>query len=123
MQIRYYFGEAKLSFEEKNYIEKRLGKFQELLNKNKEYDEDELFLDFRTEKDKKGIWNLEIVFNTPYNNYRASKSNKSIIEAFDLAQEAIKKQIRRDKGRWQDLKERGRRSIRKSNTIDNKARF
>ncbi len=123
MQIRYYFGEDKLSSEEKDYIEKRLGKFQDLLDKNKKYDEDELFLDFRAEKDKKGIWNLEIVFNTPYNNYRASKSNKSIVEAFDSTQEAIKKQIRRDKGRWQDLKERGRRSIRKSHTIDNKARF
>ncbi|MFW5885277.1 MAG: HPF/RaiA family ribosome-associated protein [Patescibacteria group bacterium] len=123
MQIRYYFGEDKLSSEEKDYIEKRLGKFQDLLDKNKKYDEDELFLDFRAEKDKKGIWNLEIVFNTPYNNYRASKSNKSIVEAFDSTQEAIKKQIRRDKGRWQDLKERGRRSIRKSRTIDNKARF
>jgi ribosome-associated translation inhibitor RaiA len=66
---------------------------------------------------------MEVVFDTPNNSYRASKQDKTITEAFDLVQEAIKKQIRRDKGRWQDLKERGRRSIRKRNSISDNARF
>jgi ribosome-associated translation inhibitor RaiA len=123
MRKRYYFGEEKINEEEKNYIEKRLDKFREMLNGNKEYDEDELFLDFRLNKDKKGFWNMEVVFDTPNNSYRASKQDKTITEAFDLVQEAIKKQIRRDKGRWQDLKERGRRSIRKRNSISDNARF
>ncbi|MFO7806936.1 MAG: HPF/RaiA family ribosome-associated protein [Candidatus Moraniibacteriota bacterium] len=123
MRTRYYFGEEKISPEEKQYIEKRLDKFKDLLIGSKDYDEDELFLDFRLSKDKKGFWNMEIVFDTPYNSYRASKQNKTITETFDLIQEAIKKQIRRDKERWQDLKERGRRSIRKSNSISDNARF
>ncbi|MDZ7611374.1 MAG: HPF/RaiA family ribosome-associated protein [Candidatus Moranbacteria bacterium] len=123
MQIRYYFGESKLTEGERDYVEKRLNKFRELLDNDKEYAEDELFIDFRAEKDKKGFWNLEVIFDTPNNSYRASKSEKAVTEAFDLAQEAINKQIRRDKERWKDLKQRGGRSIRKKNTISDNARF
>lgn len=107
--------------EDKNYVQEKVDKLEKLLNG---YDsQDELSVEVEFDQDKRGFWRLEIMIKTPHNLYRVEKKNEIISEAMDEAEEVLKKQIRRDRERIKDLRERGGRSIKKKAVIDEKARF
>jgi ribosomal subunit interface protein len=110
-----------VSEQEKLYIDTKLEKVEKLLRK---YDRsDELKCEVEIEQDKRGVWRLEIMIQTPHNLYRAEKANHVLTEAMDETEEALKKQIQRDKERLKDLAYRGAMSIKKKVTIDQQARF
>jgi ribosomal subunit interface protein len=121
MKTRYLFGEVKVSVGDRNYIEEKIGKIEKLLNG---YDSnDELLAEVEANQDKRGFWKLEIMIKTPHNLYRVEKKNNNLTEAMDEVEEVLKKQIRRDKEKVKDLRQRGNRSFRKAVSIDEKARF
>ncbi len=120
MEIRYLFNSVKLNDAEKSYLEQKAERIGKLL---KNYSENELTYEVEVAQDKKGFFTVEIMIKTPHNLYRARKSDKNLMNATDQADEAMKAQIRRDKDKVKELRERGSRSIKKKFTISENARF
>lgn len=121
MKTRYLLGEGKVRREEKAYVLEKINKLEKLLGN---YDpEKELMAEVEIERDRRGFWRLEVMISTPHNKYRVEKKNDSLTEAMDEVEEVLKKQIKRDRKKLKDLRERGGRSIKKKAVIDEKARF
>lgn len=121
MTINYKFGEGPVAEREKEYINERMEKIIRLMPNYS--DQDEIICDVEAYQDKKSFWNLEVSLQTPHNLYRAEETNHTLTHACDKVEEILKRQISRGKQRAKDLRERGRRSLKKKISIDEKARF
>lgn len=107
--------------QDRAYVQEKIDKLEKLLNG---YDaQEELMAEVEFDRDKKGFWRLEVMITTPHNKYRVEKINNVLREAMDEAEEVLKKQIRRDREKIKDLRERGGRSLKKKVVIDERARF
>jgi len=116
MQIRYLYNDLKVNKESREYIEKRLEKLEKLLEKNMGYEVD-------IKMNKKGLFRVEVMINVPRKLYRAEETTESIEGSIDIVVDELQQQIRRDKDKTREIKERGARSIKKKMVIDKKARF
>lgn len=121
MNIRYLLNDLKIDDRTRDYVEEkiqRLGKF--FLS----YHEDaEISAEVEIDKDKKGLFRVEVMLNTPYRMYRGDNLTHSIEESVDKAYEELESQIERDKDRIMTLARRGGRSFKKKMTLDKNARF
>jgi ribosomal subunit interface protein len=100
MEIRYFLGDLKLNEREKEYVEKKILKTKKLLKK---YSDQELFSEVEVGKDKKGLWKVELMVKTPHELYRVEKKGShDFMAAVDMAEEAMMKQIRRDREKVRD---------------------
>ncbi|HHX58272.1 MAG TPA: ribosome-associated translation inhibitor RaiA [Candidatus Moranbacteria bacterium] len=107
MKIRYLLKKITLSDREKDYLEKKIQRFEKYF---RSLTESTLQAEVEAEKDTKGIWRVELMIKSPYNLYRVSKKGKTFLEAVDLADAALQAQVR--KGR-EKIKERRRKAERK----------
>ena len=110
MPTRYLFGSVRLSEKEKDYISEKVLKCRKLLSN---YSEEELAMEVEVEQDKKGFWRVEVMIKTPHNLFRVSKNDSDLFKAVDIVEEALMKQIRRNKEKIRDL---SRKKYRRENT-------
>jgi ribosome-associated translation inhibitor RaiA len=82
-----------------------------------------LQIEIEIDLDKKGKFRIELMALTPYHRYRVEEVSESIEGAIDIAENDIREQILKDKGKKETLKKRGRNSIKKKMVLDEKARF
>jgi ribosomal subunit interface protein len=94
MEIRYLFNSVRLNEQEKMEMEERFERIEKLFSN---YKDNELKAEVELSVDKKGFFRTEIMIKTPHNLYRADKQDRSLMNSLDATQEAIIKQIRRDK--------------------------
>ncbi len=121
MKIREYLGEVELNPEERKYLIKKIEKIKEgLLTK---CSEDEISAELRVVQDKKKEWTLDVSFKIPKNVFQATQKGFELTNIMDEIEEILVRQILRNKEKIQDLRKRGSRSIRKTRTIDEDARF
>lgn len=116
MKMRYFYKNVEVEKKERDYIEKRVGKLEKLLEKVDLYE-------IEIDKDKKGMFRAEVMIKVPRKMYRAEETSESIGASIDIVVDELQTQIRRDKEKIRDIKERGARSIKKKLSLDKKARF
>lgn len=116
INLRLFCKNVVLDDRTKDYIVKRIQKMEKFLKKSLEY-EVEISLD------KKGQFYAEIMIQTPHKLYRAQEISESVEGSIDIAVEQMQRQIVKDIDKIRDLKERGRRSIKKKIVLDEQARF
>lgn len=116
MNIRYLLKQNKVSFQTKNYIEKKLKSLAKIL-KNILQAEVEINLN------KKGKFRVEVIIKTPYKIYQSEETSDSIEESVDIVEREIKDQIIKDRGKIKTMKKRGRISLKKKMVLDEKSRF
>ena len=114
--IRFLFNGVKIDNRTGEYIQKRLETIGKLLDNI-------LRIEVEIDLDKKGKFRAEVMVKTPYKLYRSEETTESIEGSIDIVMEELKNQIRKDKTRLREVRERGRRSIKKALTIDKNARF
>ena len=116
MKIRYLFKCVEVDGRTREYIEKRLHALEKILG--------DLFeIEVEIELNKKGKFRVELMICTPYKKYRVEEISESIEGAIDVAENDIREQIIKDKGKVKTLRKRGRISIKKKMVLDEKARF
>ncbi len=98
-------GGTKLNETEKKYIESKIDKTKKLLSG---YEENELGGEVELEIDKKGFFRVEVMIRTPHNLYRVEKISDSLMNAVDMMDEALTKQIRREREKTRDTRRRGK---------------
>lgn len=116
MRIRYFYKNLTVDKKTVEYIEKRLFKAERLLEKI-------IQMEVEVEKDKKGLYRVEVMIKVPRKLYRAEEISQSVEGSVDMAGDELQAQIRRDKERVQAIRERGARSIKKKFSLDKNARF
>ncbi len=99
MPIRYLFS-SMINDNEKNYVTTKILKCRKLLSN---YPDETLTIEVEIEQDKKGFWRVEVMIKTPHELYRASKQDSDLFKAVDMLEEALMKQIRRNKEKIRDL--------------------
>lgn len=114
--MRFLFKNVDVEEKTREYILKRLDKVEKIL-------ENILQEEVEIEKDKIGQFRVEIMIKTPYKLYRAEETTESIEGSADLAVDSLKIQINRERDKRKTLIERGNRSIKKKNVLDENARF
>lgn len=114
--MRLFFKGVKIDERTEEYIRKRLGYMEKILDKI-------LHVEVEIDLDKKGKFRTEVMVQTPYALYRAEDTTQSIEGSIDAVAEDLKIQINRDKDRLITLRRRGGRSIKKKMAIDENARF
>ena len=110
------FKGVKIDEHTQNYIEKRLESIGKVNGKI-------LQMEVEIDLDKKGKFRVEIMVKTPKNLFRSEETTESIEGSTDIAVAEIKNQILRDKEKVQDLRIRGKRSIKKAIVVAEEARF
>jgi len=120
MKINYLMKVVKLNESEKKYLSGKIEKIRKFLN---DYNDDELNFEVDISLNKKNFFRVEIMIKTPHHLYRVVKMADTLMNATDQADEVLKKQIRRNKEKIRELKERRNRSVKKNITIDGRARF
>jgi ribosomal subunit interface protein len=120
MKISYLMNSVKLNSSEKEYLAGKVEKNRKLLS---DYNDDELYCEVDVSLDKKNFFRVEIMIKTPHHLYRVVKTADTLMNATDQIDEVLKKQIRRNKEKVRELKERGNRSVKKRMTMDERARF
>jgi len=116
MQIRYLFNGEKVSQKTRDYLEKKIEKFNKFLEKI-------LRIEVEIEKDKKNFFRVEIMIKIPGSIYRSEEISESIEGSLDMTLEKIQQQIRKEKGKTRIARKRGAQSIKKKIVIDPNARF
>lgn len=75
-------------------------------------------------QDKQDRFSVEVSMRAGRDTYRAEEDRSESVEsAIDKIEEKIQEQIRDNKGKRDDLKMRGARSIKKASVVDEGARF
>jgi ribosome-associated translation inhibitor RaiA len=121
MKIREYFGEVELNPEERKYLIKKIEKIEESILTD--YQDDEVLVDLTVSQSKKKEWTLDVSFKLPKNVFQATVKGFGLTSVMDEIEEILIRQILRKKGKVEDLRKRGSRSLRKKRTIDSDARF
>lgn len=116
MNIRFLAKGAEVNELSRAYIEKRLLRLEKLVA------EAALF-EAEVDQDKKGLYRVEIMISTDGDLYRAEETSVSIEGSTDLVVDELERQLTQEKDRQTTLERRGARSIKKSLTIDESARF
>jgi len=101
MEIRYLLNDVKLREDEKRYLSDKLQKAERLLSG---YKDNEMSGEVELELDKKGFFRVEFMIKTPHDLYRSEKTSDTMMNAADQAEEALRKQIRRNKEKTIDAK-------------------
>lgn len=116
MNIKYLYKNVTISDSQREYIEKRLGTIEKLIEKiNK--------VEVEVDMDKKGLFRVEVMIYTPRDLFRADEVSESIEGSIDMVVEELRTQITRKKEKIWTKVMRGARSIKKRMSIDNDARF
>ncbi len=121
MKIREYFGEIALNPEERKYLIKKIKKIEKGALNN--FNTQEIIVELRVKQDKRKEWSIKLIIDVLKDIFEVSKKGFSLTEVMDEVENVITQQILRKKEKVKDLRERGRRSLRKKRTIDEKARF
>lgn len=103
--MRYLFNKVKLNDYEKKYIEDKISKTQKLLS---HYSENELNGEVEVDLDKRNFFRVEVMIKTPHNLYRVEKTNDTLMNTVDMVEEALMKQIKRNKEKTRDLQRKER---------------
>lgn len=98
------------------YIEKRLGRIEKLVDPATQ-------IEVEIDRDKKGLFRVEVMVKTPHNLYRAEETSVSVEGSLDIAIDELEAQLAKNRGKARDLKRRGSRSIKKKLVVDEAARF
>jgi ribosomal subunit interface protein len=121
MNIRFLFKEVKIDGRTESYVREKiekLGKFFESFHKDAE-----ISAEVEIDLDKKGKFRVEVMLQTPYQNYRGEDTTHSIEGSIDSVYESLESQIERDKDKIRTLRRRGGRSLKKKMVVDENARF
>ena len=98
------------------YIDKRLGRIEKLVDPVSQFE-------IEIDRDKKGLFRVEVMVKTPHNLYRAEETTVSIEGSVDATIDKIESELSKNRGKARDLKRRGLRSIKKKLVVDEAARF
>jgi len=120
MKIKFLLGQREIPEEVRIYAKRKAEKTRRFL---KEYNDQELFYEIEIGSDKKGFWRVEVMIKTPHHLFRAEMADGNILRAIDEVEEALKRQIKKEKERLIDLQKRGGRSIKKKYALDKNSRF
>lgn len=116
MNIKYLYKNISISDQQREYIEKRLGAVEKIIEKINT-------VEVEVDKDKKGLIRVEVMVHTPRDLFRADEISESVEGSIDIVVEELKIQITRKKERIWTKVMRGARSIKKKMSIDKDARF
>jgi ribosomal subunit interface protein len=94
-------NDIKLREDEKKYLSDKLKKVEKLLSG---YNDNEVNGEVEVALDKKGFFRVEFMIKTPRDLYRSEKISDTMMNAADQAEEALRKQIRRNKEKAVDAK-------------------
>ena len=100
MDIQYLFGTAKINDREKGYIEQKITKVERLLGREKP---EEVKASVEIDQDKHLFWRISVSVVTPKKVFRVSKKDSDLLQAMDVAEEALMKQIRRKNEKIRDV--------------------
>lgn len=103
--IRYLFSSTRIDDIEKKYVATKILKCRKLLS---HYPDETLTIEVELKQDKKGFWNVKTMIRTPHELYRVSKQDGDLFKAVDMLEEALMKQIRRNKEKIRDLSRKKR---------------
>ncbi|NCU42146.1 MAG: ribosome-associated translation inhibitor RaiA [Candidatus Moranbacteria bacterium] len=120
MHIKYLFENVDVSARTRAYIEKRFSGIEKLLE---EKEVDATFMEVEIDKDKRGMYRVEVTVKSPKNRYRSEEISETIEASVDVVNDELKRQIREEKEKFTTLHKRGARSIKKKMVIDENARF
>lgn len=121
MNIRFLFKEVRIDDRTKDYVSEKiekLGKFFRSFKKDAV-----ISAEVEIDLDKKGKFRVEVMFQTPYKDYRGEETTESIEGSIDAVYEELENQIHHDKDRIITLQRRGGRSLKKKMVVDEGARF
>lgn len=114
--VRMFFKGVKIDERTEDYIMKRMRTMEKILDKI-------LLVEVEVGLDKKGKFRVEVMVKTPHKLYRAEETTESIEGSIDVVENELKIQIKKDKEKVRDLRQRGKRSIKKKTVVDANARF
>ena len=117
MKVKFYLNGLKVKERVKNYIRGRVEKLQ------KYFKDQSVAVEMEIEKDKRGIYRVEIQLKVPGSRYIGDDKAKTIKIAFDSARDGLSDQIRGKKEKRRTIERRGAISIKKKFSIDEGARF
>ncbi len=120
MNIQYLFENVDVSARTREYIEKRFSGIEKLIE---ERDIKSTFIEVEIDKDKRGMYRVEVMVKSPGNMYRSEETSETIEGSVDIVNDELKRQIREEKEKLTTLHKRGARSIKKKMVIDENARF
>ncbi|MDH4330474.1 MAG: ribosome-associated translation inhibitor RaiA [Candidatus Moranbacteria bacterium] len=115
-QIKFLYQGITIDDRTRDYIEKRLGQIEKMLDKIMQ-------TDIEISMDKKGKFRVEVMIKTDKDMFRAIEVSESIEGSTDILVDELKTQIRRKKEKISTKILRGARSIRKKMSLDKDARF
>lgn len=116
MKTRFLFKGVDIDERTREYILKRLERIEKLVDPVSEYS-------LEVDRDKHGMFRVEIMVKTPHNLYRAEETTVSVEGSTDIVIDELEVQIDKKKNKNRDLKLRGKRSIKKKMVLDAAARF
>ncbi len=116
MDIKYLFKDVTIDDRTREYIEKRLSGIEKVNNQI-------LNVEVEIDRDKKGLFRVEVMARTPRDMFRAEETTESIEGSIDMVVEELKMQIVKKKDKLWTKIMRGARSIKKKMSIDEDARF
>lgn len=121
VNIRFLFKEVRIDERTKNYVTEKIEKLGKFF---KSFSEDAVIsVEVEINLDKKGKFRVEVMFHTPYQDYRGEDTTEFIEGSIDSVYEELENQIHHDKDRIITLQRCGGRSLKKRMTIDKEARF
>lgn len=116
MGIKYLFKGVTIDDRTREYIEKRISGVGKI---NSEIIRTEI----EVNRDKKGLFRVEVMLMTPKDLFRAEETTESIEGSVDMVVDELKGQVVKKKNKvWTKIM-RGDRSIKKKMSIDEDARF
>lgn len=116
MDIKYLFKDVTIDDRTREYVEKRLSGIEKI---NDQIIKTEVEID----RDKKGLFRVEVMLMTPRDLFRAEETTESIEGSIDMVVDELKTQIIKKKDKLWTKVMRGARSIKKKMSIDKDARF
>jgi ribosomal subunit interface protein len=121
MNIRFLLKEVKIDERTKDYVIEKVEKLEKFFRSFKK--DAPVSAEVEIDLDKKGKFRVEVMLHTPYQDYRAEDTTKSIEGSTDSVYEELENQIMKDKDRLITLQRRGGRSLKKKMVVDDNARF
>lgn len=116
MNIKYLFKDVTIDDRTREYIEKRLSGIEKVIDNITK-------TEVEIDRDKKGLFRVEVMIMTPRDLFRAEETSESIEGSTDMVVEELKVQVVKKKNRLWTKIMRGARSIKKKMSIDEDARY
>jgi ribosomal subunit interface protein len=117
MKVKFYFNGTEIKGAEKEYIRKKIEKFDKYFKNQTALSEIEI------EKDKIGNYRVEFQLKGPGFHFIGEEKAETVQAAFDLVCDKMIQQIREAKEKRQTLNKRKAISLKKEISIDEGARF